>query len=326
MDALIARISPVLHLTRITHAVAAVGNVWLVVLWSRAMEASRLPADARLTTAPLWTVLGASAVLGIALFAFAMVVHDAFDERRDRTLRPDRPLASGAVSRSSAVAVASVTLVTSVAVAAWLGGASLWLVCAVGIGVVVYQVALRPVPSVGLVFVGLIYAAHMVAPNPRLAFLWPVVLAMTHALLVGLMAHRLADRRPELDPRALVVAGAGCAVWSGIMLTVGHERQGTWWPEGVSLWSLPAQALLLGAFVFVAWRKALGTRSRSRAAEKARRYGALWQPLYAITWCCAASLWNEAIILAMLAALGFLMLTFLRELYSLIEQPVGYRR
>ncbi|MEM1424642.1 MAG: UbiA family prenyltransferase [Planctomycetota bacterium] len=326
MDALIGRLSPVLHLTRITHAVAAVGNVWLVVLWSRAMEADRLPADARLVASPLWHVLGISAVLGIALFSFAMVAHDAFDEHRDRTLRPDRPLASGAVSRAGAVAIATVTLIGAVASGAWLGGDSLWLVCAVSVGIVLYQTLLRPVPSVGLVFVGLIYAAHMVSPNPTLGFLWPVAWAMTHAVVVEMLAHRIGDKRPRVDRRALAVAAVGCAAWTAVMVGVGYVRLGVWWPGGVSLWVVPTQLALLVGFVAVARRKTTVTRSRARASEKARRYGALWQPLYALAWCAGASLWDEAVVLAVLAAAGFLALTFLREVYSLIEQPVGYRR
>ena len=315
-----------LHLTRITHAVAAVGNVWLVVLWSRKMEPDRLPAEAHLSTAPQWAVLGVSAILGVALFAFAMVVHDAFDEHRDRTLSPGRPLVSGSVSHAGAVAIATTTLVASVASAAWLGGHSLWLVCAVGVGIVLYQTLLRPIPSIGLVFVGLIYAAHMVAPNPMIGFLWPVAWAMTHAVVVELLAHRLADKRPRLDGRALFVAGAGCGAWTLVMLAVGNERMEAWWPDEVSLWTIPAQFLLLIGFVFVARRKSARTRSQTRAAEKARRYGALWQPLYALGWLTGAGLFDEAAILAILAGVGFLALTFLREIYSLIEQPVGYRR
>ncbi len=326
MDSLVVRLSPVLHLTRITHAVAAVGNVWFVLLWTRAVEADRSPQDTRIISEPLWTVLSAGAVLGVALFAFAMIVHDAYDERRDRTMSPDRPLASGAISHASAIAIATLSLLASVVAGAWLGDESLWIVCAVAAGVVIYHSAFRAVPSIGLVFIGLIYAGHMVSPNPRLGFMWPVVWAMTHALLVGLMAHRLADRRPALDGRALFVSGMGWGVWSMLLLSLGRLRTGSWWPEGVPPWTIGAQLLLIGVFAGVAWRKASRTRSRARSAEKVRRYGALWQPLYAVVWCLGAALWDEAMVLGVLAGIGFLTLTFLREIYSLIEQPVGYRR
>lgn len=326
MDSLIVRLSPVLHLTRITHAVAAIANVWFVLLWTRAVEPTTVPAGSRVVSEPLALVLGVGGLMGLALYVFAMVVHDAFDERRDRAMKPERPLASGAVSHASAVTIAAFSLFASVLAASWLGGYALVMVCAVGAGVVVYHAALRTVASVGLVIVGLIYAGHMLTPNPELGFLLPVVWAMTHALLVGLMAHRLSDRRPALDARALALAGIGWGAWAMLFAFVGAQRMGMWWPDAVSLWTLPLQALLIGGFVFIAWRKSSTTRSRARGADKVRRYGALWQPLYAIVWCVGASLWDEALILAVLAGVGFLILTFLREVYSLVEQPVGYRR
>lgn len=115
-------------------------------------------------------------------------------------------------------------------------------------------------------------------------------------------------------------------MWAGVFAIAGTVRSGEVWPSAVPLAVLPLQVLLLAGFGVVAWRKSLKTASRVRRAEKIRRYGSLWQPLYGTVWLLAAGLYAEAGILAALAALGFLSLTFLRELYSLIEQPVGYRR
>lgn len=326
MQSLVDRFSPVLHLTRITHGVAATANVWFVVLWTRATQQESLHDTTRILFAKLWEVLAASAVMALGLFVFAMVMHDLFDVRRDRALKRGRPIATGQASAEGAAVVLALALLASVASAWWLGGWSVPMVAAVAAGVVLYELLLRHVPSIGLVTIGLLYAGHMLTPNAELVFLWPVVWAMSHALLVGMMTHSISNRRPALDAGAIAIAAGGWLVWVGVFAFAGTVRSGELWPGVVPAMVLPVQMLLLGGFGVVAWRKSLNTSNRVRRAEKIRRYGSLWQPLYGTVWCLAAGLYREAAVLGGLAAIGFLSLTFLRELYSLIEQPVGYRR
>jgi 4-hydroxybenzoate polyprenyltransferase len=326
MDSLVARLSPILHLTRITNAVAAVGNIWFVILWTRSSPTEAGSAPLPLETTQLALLLVAGAVMAIALFSFAMVLNDAMDHRRDRALHPERPIPSGRVTIETAAVLISLSLVVSILAAATMGLAAVVMTAAVAAAIVAYNGALKSVPSVGLVLVGVIYAGHMLTPNPRLAFIYPVIWAMSHALFVGLLTHRLAERRPKLSPPVLGLAALGWAFWTGLLLWIGYRRTGAWWPDEVPIVVLLPLLGLFVLFVFVAWWKVRGTSSRLRAAHKVQRYGSLWLTLYATAWLAGAGLWSAALVLVGLSLAGFLGMTFLRELYSLVEHPVGFRR
>ncbi len=324
MDGLLTSLSPMLHLMRITNAVAAVGNVWFVILWSRASGVER--GHRVLAEEPLAWLLAAGALVAVGMFAFAMALNDTLDLRRDRALYPERPLPSGRLSVESAVGVISLTLIGAVLGSVVFGQAAVLMCLLTASAILFYDAAIKHIPSIGLVVLGLIYAAHMLIPNVRLVFVWPVWVAMSHALLVGALTHRLAGHRPALSPPIVALAGAGWAFWSVVLLWVGWRRAGGLWPEGVSATGAAIVGLLAAGFMAVAYRKARSTNSRRRAAEKIQRYGSLWLVLYATGWMLGAGHVRETLILGVLAAVGFLGMTTLREVYSLLEHPVGYRR
>jgi len=89
-------------------------------------------------------------------------------------------------------------------------------------------------------------------------------------------------------------------------------------------WIWPAALALL--FILVSWRKVLRYGPGPRAAEKIERYGALWLSLYACGWLLGTDHLRAAGLLLTLAAAGLIGMTVLRELYGLLEQPIGYRR
>jgi 4-hydroxybenzoate polyprenyltransferase len=112
--------APVFHLTRVTTAFAIVANTWFVILWSRAERAFESPSG-RLATAPLWILLAAGAAIALGLFTFGTSLNDILDLKRDRTLRPDRPLAAGQVPIDLALALVIGTIVTAI-----VGANGLW--------------------------------------------------------------------------------------------------------------------------------------------------------------------------------------------------------
>lgn len=324
MNGLLARLSPVLHLTRVTTAFAAIGNVWFVILWSRACEPST-QAQA-MADRPLWALLGGGTLFALGMFSFAMALNDILDIRRDRALHPDRPLPSGKLSLDTAARLVALTLIVSVLGAATLGLPAVVLALGTAGAIVLFNLAAKYIPSAGLVSLGLIYGAHMMTPNVHLVFVWPVWLAMTHALLVGAVTHRLAGRRPALTLPMLAAAGAGWAFWSGVLLYVGRVRAGAWWPDWVPLRAAIWPGMLVLAFlVFAGWRvRRAGITPR--AGEKLQRYGAFWLTLYAAAWMIGVGRYSEAGVLGGLALAGYLGMTLLRELYNLVEHPVAYRR
>lgn len=330
MERFLGRVSPILHLTRVTTAFAAVANVWFVILWSsRVAEEAPTP---HLDSKPLWALLLGGAASALGLYSYGTCLNDLLDVRRDRTLRPERPLASGRVSVETATVTVAVTLIVAVLGATVFGTASVVLTLGLAFGILIFNTAARFVPAVGLVALGLLYAGHILVPNPGLRFLWPVWLVMTHALLVAAATHVLARKVPPISTRAAFLAAVGWVVWSVLILWLGYSRSATGgaaaavWPSWVAPSAAIGPALLSVGFVMLAVRRTRQYGFGPRAADKIYRYGSLWLTLYAVSWMLGAGYPREAGLLGVLALVAFVTMTTLRELYGLAEQPVGYRR
>lgn len=324
------QLGALLRLTRVTTAVAAVGNVWFVILWTRAAEQE--PGTEALRDRPLWLLLIAGAIGGLGLFGFGTCLNDVLDLRRDRILRPDRPMVSGGVTVEGAVIAACVTLLLSVFGAAALGLETVVVTLVVAVVILFFNAIGKFVPGIGLVVLGLIYAGHMLAPNPNLRFLWPLWLVMTHALVVAYASHKMARRVPRISGRAMTAAIVGWVFWSGVLLAVSAARSGDasqagnlwldWAPPYAWLW--PAGLAVL--FALVAIRKGKAAGGGARGAEKIWRYGSLWLPLYGAGWLIGAGFYGEAVVMGALALGGFAAMTVLREVYGLIDRPLAYQR
>lgn len=331
MRQLLKQIAPVLHLTRITMAFAVVANTWFVILWTRAEQAfERAPGPpSGLLTMPLWAALGAGTVLALGLFSFGAALNDILDFKRDRTLRPGRPLPSGQIGLEAALSLVAGTILVSIVGATVFGTEAVLMTLVVLGAILVFNAAGRFIPAIGLVLLGLIYAGHMVIPNVYLRFLWPVWLAMTHALIVAAVTHRIAGKVPRISRRAVGAAMAGWLFWSSAIIWMQWRRDApprALWPDWVSPWTAAWPAALAVVFAIVATGKVKRYGRGARAAEKITRYGALWLALYACAWLVGADRRHEATILISLTAAGFIGMTVLREVYGLVEQPVGYRR
>jgi hypothetical protein len=328
---LLRRLAPALHLTRVTTAFALVANTWFVILWSRAAAAHEDPAGppGRIEHGPLWALLGGGALVALGLFGFGAALNDILDVKRDRTLRPDRPLVSGQISMEAALTLVFLTMIAAVLGAAVFGTEAVVMTALVLGAIFLFNAVGRFIPAVGLVVLGLIHAGYMLIPNVHLRFLWPVWLAMTHSLAVGAVTYRLGQKVPKISRRAWAAAIAGWMFWSGVTLWLQWERDPrprSLWPEWLDPWPIvvwPAGLALV--FTLVAWGKARGAGTGARAAEKVSRYGALWLALYACGWLVGAGHRQESLILLALAGCSFLGMTVLREVYGLVEQPMGYR-
>ncbi len=77
-------------------------------------------------------------------------------------------------------------------------------------------------------------------------------------------------------------------------------------------------------FVFVAWWKGTGVRGKA-AAEKLKRYGAMWQALYGSAWLLALGMELQALWIGLFALAGFSAMTLIKEVTGLSDRPVAYR-
>lgn len=319
------RIAPVLHLTRVTTAFAAVANVWFVILWTRGRTEQAGPEA--LFDKPLPVLLFGGAAMAVGLYAHAACLNDFLDFHRDRALNPQRPLASGAASPETAIFAVAITLLIAVLGSTVFGTETVVITLGLAAAILLFNAAGKFVPGIGMVLLSIIYAGHMLAPNPQLKFLAPVWLVMTHAMVVAAVTHRLGRKSPPVTRRALAFAILGWALVSLTMLIVGRRRLGgELWPKGIPPEAITWPILTVATYVGVAFRRVRSLGPGPRAAEKLGRYGALWLSLYAVAWMVGAGLLQEAAILGALAFTGFVGMTALREAYGLAEHPLGYRR
>lgn len=328
MRGLMHRIAPILRLTRITGAAAAVGNVWFVILWSRA-HAAHEPGTQAVHAAPLALLLAGGVLVSLGLFAFGTTLNDLLDFRRDRALRPERPLPSGRVGAEVAVAVVVGTLLASILGSTVFGTGAVLLTLLVAAAILIFNLMGKFIPALGLVVLGLIYAGHMVIPNVRLVFVWPVWLVMTHALVVAAATYTMAKKTPPISRRAVVAALCGWVFWSGVLALIAWDRAGEGeglWPSWVDPEAALWPAVLIAVFALLSWRRVQQFGAGPRAAEKIARYGALWPVLYGCGWLMGAGRTGGAAVMFTVAVIGYLGMSFLREVYGLVEHPIGYRR
>lgn len=323
----LVRLAPIFHLTRVTTTFAAVANVWFVILWTRAAGAAE-GSSPSLQSHPLWLLLLAGAVNAAGLSSYGSALNDVLDIRRDRTLNPRRPLPAGSLSVEWAVVLVVATFMIAVVGASLMGMEAVLLTVLVAAAILFFNAAAKYIPAVGLVLLGLIYAGHMVVPNLYLVFVWPIWLVMSHSLAAGWLAHVIGRKVPRLSQRAVLFAFAGWGFWSFVMLISGWYRgrgTGGLWPEWVNPSAAIGPLALAALFALVVWRKVKHAGRGARSGEKISRYGSLWLSLYACAWLIGQGYQRESIIMCSLAAAGILGMTVLREMYSLLEQPVGYR-
>ncbi|MEM9166585.1 MAG: UbiA family prenyltransferase [Planctomycetota bacterium] len=325
MRRLLQRSASVFRLTRVTGAFAAVANVWFVIVWTRAVPAE--PGTAELTNQPLWASLAGGALTALGLYAFGATLNDVVDAKRDRTLRPDRPLPAERVSVELAITLAVGTLLTAVLGSLVLGRDAAVLTSVVAVAITAYNVFGRFVPAVGLPILSVIYAGHMLVPNAGLVFVWPVLLVLTHALLIGLASHLLDRRLTRLSARALACAISGWGLCASALLWSASQRSeaGGLWPAWVPAESLWWVAGSIGALLVMCVRRVVRLHRGPRSAEKIRRYGALWPAFYACAWLIGTGRLDAAWPLIGLAVAGLLGMTILREAYALVEEPIEYR-
>ena len=321
MHRLVLKLVTAIQLTRLTMAFGAVSDVWFVIFYTKARPEY---ADVPVYAMHLMPALLAGVVVAVGLFAYGAALNDVLDARHDSTFSPDRPIPAGRIRLGQAAVVTVGALMVAVVGGNALGTWALWMTLLTGAAILFYNATGRFIPSVGVVTIGLIHAAHMLIPNHQITLTLPVWLVMTHAMVIAIAVHRLEDKRPRLSRRALVAIAFGWVTWSTLLLGAGVLRSGRIWPEHLSLLNLFFPMCAVIGFLAVAWWKAGGVPGRI-AAEKLKRYGAMWQSLYGAAWLLALKLETEALWIGLFAIAGFTAMTVIKEVTGLTDRPIEYR-
>jgi len=310
-----------IQLTRLTVAFGAISDIWFIILITRANDEYNY---VRVVELPLAVALLSGAVIAIGLFAYGASLNDVLDVRHDSTFSPDRPIPAGRIRPGQAVVVTVGALIVAVLGAAGLG---LWSVCITlltAAGLLFYNAAGKFIPAVGVLTIGLIHAAHMLIPNIQITFTLPIWFVMTHAMAIAMGVHILEDKRPRFRKRSIIVMLLGWTLWSVVILGVGMRPDGSMWPDGTHWSGIIYPLLAVIAFLAVAWWKVSVVSGRV-AAEKLKRYGAMWQSLYGAAWLLGMGLFVQAMWIGLFAIVGFSAMTLIKEVSGLSGRPIEYR-
>ena len=322
MHAVARRIIAAVELSRLPVAFGAVANVWLMVLLARTDP--RL-ATSNVATMPVWQALIGALMLAVGFMAFGAALNDFLDAKHDRTFSPDRPLPAGLIAPRRAMQLAVIALCVGVLGAIPFGTSALLCAMLLAALILIYDAFAKHVPALGIVIAGLATAVSMFAPCVEATALLPVWIAMSQTMGVGLLAYQLADKRPQLSRRAVLLGAMGWIFWSAALFALGSSRNDGAllfpWKNAADL-TVPAITVVACALIGV-WK--LRSIRGVRAAEKLLRYGSLWKSLVAAAWMFAADLRTEATIVAGIAIAIFAMLAILRETRPLLSEPTTWR-
>jgi len=156
--------------------------------------------------ARLAAVVGAS----VCLYSAGLILNDVMDLARDRAERPDRPLASGRISRGAAIGAAVGLGAAALALAGLAGIRPLAAAGGVALLVIVYNCWARRVPALGFLVMGLCRGG---------------------SLLMG------AALAPAIAPVALVAAAAETGYVTAFTAAAAGETEGA--PGGLRRWAPP---------------------------------------------------------------------------------------
>lgn len=322
--AFVARMLTALQLTRVTLVFGAIGDLWFTILYTRSDDRyNYLPVFEEIS---LPVALLAGAFVSTGLFAFAASLNDLLDLRHDSAFSPERPLPAGRIRTSHVAVIAFGSLLVAMAAAIPFGTQGLLLAVLTAAGILFYNAAGKHVPGVGLLLAGLIHAAAMMIANVELAFTFPVWLVFTHTVVIATMVYRLEAKRPVLSNRSLLILLLGWVAWSAIILGLGASGGGDagFLPATFGPQTLLLPLLAVIGFAILVWRKTRHSQPAG-AAEKLKRYGSMWQSIYAAAWLAGVGLWSEAMGMAVFAIAGLAVMTILKEVNGLGSSPVGYR-
>jgi 4-hydroxybenzoate polyprenyltransferase len=336
------RVLAILQLTRAALAITAVADVWAVMLLRVPPEASLVPGSGL-----FWLTILKMAVVAVAslgLYGFGTALNDLFDARRDRLLKPRRPIPAGAIKPGGAVVVALSLLMAALLSAAVLTILHVWELSLAGRSlriqniipysfffalltaalIVFYNATAKYLGALGILTLGLVRAFHCLIGKPSTPVMFLSMILLTHVVVVALLGYYLENKRPRITRRGILGIIAGVLFANALFLLYTVTRR---------QWNADLLAMLLGpaavALLYALWAIFLMSSKRLLPRQKGERLellGVFWIFMYdaAILVANGQFLAGLAITLLLLLALATFLTIRWFSRGSIIPR-VGYR-
>ncbi len=319
-----------LRLARLTLALTAVSNCWLMVFLGVYLEpviGGGHRVSPELMAWPLVVSLLILATVAIGLHSYGMALNDMLDARHDRLFAPHRPLAAGRISVRSAVAVAVLALLAALLATVFLDRNAILLCLSAAAVILFFNAMGKYLPAYGILALGLVRVLIMFLANPPAGFLWPVWLTMTHVMLCWAVAYRIEGKRPRFEALEAWTLCAGWIFFSMLLLGWMRYRGALVVPDRPGLWIGPLVAEIV--FVIVALnvlrRGEIGHRRRRETGAAFLRLGLLWLIVNDMGWLLGAGLYWPALAHGAILMLALLSLRLKAVVDDLEAPPVSFR-
>lgn len=319
----LARILPLLQLTRFAMVFTAIADIWLIAFLGRWEQKQMHRPDAAATLAA-WQLLLLTALVGFGLYTFGMALNDLMDARHDRTFAPDRPIPAGRISQVTGIVVALVALMVAIFGSVLLGPVNALICLLAAATILFYDAAGKFLPTIGLISLGIVRALNMLIADPAVLFIWPIWLSMTHIIALSTLCHRLEGKRPVLQPQDLWAVIAGWAFCSMILIGWMSYREPLLWRQMHYIWIGPVIAVLV--FVFLVSRHVWPIHDHHRRGRALMKLGLLWLIVYDAAWLFSAGLWKQGILVAAMMPAAYLAMVSIRQLEVAVACSPVFRR
>ena len=312
-----------LKLTRFSVAIGAIADIWLVLLITK-NDIDYVGTS--VYSIPIWTALIATSIIAVGICGFAASLNDTVDARHDATFHPTKPIPSGWIPIAQAVVILISSLLLALLAASFLGPWSVRLGLFTVATILFYNIIGKHVPAIGIICLGLIYASHMLIPNIELTFTLPVWLIMTHVMICSIAIYILEEKRPLISFRGWFGVFVGWLFWTIVLFSASFATIGNILPSEMDVWALcwPLGAII--SFALLIRFKLSTAKTNIHAAEKIRRYGALWQCVYAISWLSALQLYTAATGMLIFTITSAIVIALVKEATGATGKPISWRR
>jgi len=312
-----------LKLTRFSVAIGAIADIWLVLLITK-NDIDYVGTS--VYSIPIWTALIATSIIAVGICGFAASLNDTVDARHDATFHPTKPIPSGWIPIAQAVVILISSLLLALLAASFLGPWSVRLGLFTVATILFYNIIGKHVPAIGIICLGLIYASHMLIPNIELTFTLPVWLIMTHVMICSIAIYILEEKRPLISFRGWLGVFVGWLFWTIVLFSASFATIGNILPSEMDVWALcwPLGAII--SFALLIRFKLSTAKTNIHAAEKIRRYGALWQCVYAISWLSALQLYTAATGMLIFTITSAIVIALVKEATGATGKPISWRR
>ena len=315
-------INPI-RLSRVSVVYAALTHACFMIVATRL---DQMYAGSKIFSISYGFLLIFAIMLALSFSTLASVLNDLLDNQLDLMVRSRSGIRAGEMAKNQAVVLAVGSILMGILSSVPFGTYSVYYALATAVLILFYDASARYVPALGSITLSMIVVLFMFIVNPSYSFVLPIFWMSCHVLLVSLAMSIVNTRRPHISFKSLLIVFLYMLLLGVILFLQGGSSLECLWPSEAARWKIFLPIFASFSFYFIArWKVCTAANSLS-AAEKVRRYSALWQSVYVSCWFLILGFEVAALFALLSTVIAYLFLVLLREFIGLQpEKPLDFQ-